>query len=201
MEPGRRQRAPAESAVRCLRTIPLAAFALVFASCAAARPVALRPVDQTPRTTPATALAPAVPPLISRVHQRTGIAPAGWHSARALHALAMRQGALRQEDPRVGDVVFFRDGAETAPAGIAEAAVVERVEKDGTVVLLCPSARGTLRLRMNTARPSLRRDPRSHKVLNHYLRAAHGKEPARTAAQLFAGYATLPEGGTHVALR
>jgi len=47
-----------------------------------------------------------------------------------------------------------------------------------------------VRLRMNLDRPSVRRDPRTHRVLNHYLAGGRDGVPPRTTAQLFVSYAS-----------
>jgi hypothetical protein len=87
----------------------------------------------------------------------------------------------------VGDAAFFRDVRQAGLVTLA--ARVEAVHADGTVVLLARVKTGAVRLRMNLDHPTLRRDPRTHRVLNHYLAGGRDGVPPRTTAQLFVSYA------------
>lgn len=138
--------------------------------------------------------------LIHAAYQGAGIALPGIRpgatGVRALHAWARTHHLLHHRaHPAPGDVAFFhdthdenRDGRRNDP--LTHAALVERVDTDGTVVLISRIRSGVIRLRMNLQQPAVRRDQRTGRVLNHYLRAASGKDPSRTAAQLFAGFAS-----------
>jgi hypothetical protein len=101
--------------------------------------------------------------------------------------------------PRPGDLVFFRetydrnrDGRRND--GLTHVALVDKVEPNGTVVVIHRVKRGVVRYRMNLARPDLKKDPRTGAVLNDMLRApGAGKTPVLTG-QLFAAYGSvLPE--------
>lgn len=121
----------------------------------------------------------------------------GSHGIRALHAWARKQGLLHQRvRPEAGDIAFFHDTHDENGDGkrndpLTHAAIVERVEQDGTVVLISRVRSGVIRMRMNLQQPAVRRDRKTGRVLNHYLRAGGGRDASRTAAQLFAGFASL----------
>jgi len=110
----------------------------------------------------------------------------------AIWRYAQRHGSLHREKPRPGDIVFFnetydrnRDGREND--GLTHVGIVDRVDADGTVLVIHRVARGVVTYRMNVERARERADARGH-VLNDWLRA--GKD-AKLAGELFAGYGTL----------
>jgi hypothetical protein len=126
--------------------------------------------------------------------------------SQALWDLVQRTGSLRTSAPRVGDLVFFddtydrdRDGRFDDP--LSHVAVVERIEPrepstdggtgDGTVVMVHRVGARIVRARMTLARPHDRYDEKKN-VLNHYLRAASGGSPAKTTAELFVAFGSLP---------
>lgn len=107
-----------------------------------------------------------------------------------LHTWARRHGALRRNGAlTVGQVALFGPAGGTA----RWAGRVERVDRDGTVLLVMALPGPPVRLRMNLQHPQLRRHLASHRVLNHYLEAGH------TTAQLYLGNVRLPSDSTLVA--
>ncbi len=112
-----------------------------------------------------------------------------------LHGMASQRGMLhRGRVPQIGDLVFFdntwdrnRNGRADDP--LTHVGIVERVDADGTITFLHRVARGELRYRMNLFRPDERRDPKTGKVLNHYLRVGGGDQ--RLTGQLFRAFATV----------
>ncbi|HEX8435501.1 CHAP domain-containing protein [Archangium sp.] len=138
-----------------------------------------------------------------------GAGLAGDNGVTALYRYTKTQGRVyTRGQPRPGDLVFFRetydqnrDGRRND--GLTHVGLVDGVESDGTVVVIHRVKRGVVRYRMNLAKPSLRRDPRTGEVLNDMLRApGAGKVPVLTG-QLFVAFGTvLPEPGpTAVARR
>lgn len=137
--------------------------------------------------------------VVRRAFARAGVAwPRGVVDPSGLYRVAAVDGlAFRGQAPAPGDLAFFHDTHDANGDGLRNdplsfVAVVERVQPDGTVVLVGGTSRGVLRFRLNTAHPTARRHAGSGGVLNHYLRPAQGAQdhPA-TAAQLLAGYARL----------
>lgn len=124
-----------------------------------------------------------------------------------LYRAAARSGKVHhRKRPTVGDVAFFHDSCDANADGrrndpLTLAAVVERVDADGTVVLLTRVRQGVLRLRMNLERPAARRHPSTHKVLNHYLVPQSAGAPARTTAQLWTAFASPPQVPARLAAR
>ncbi|MEW5850558.1 MAG: CHAP domain-containing protein [Myxococcota bacterium] len=135
--------------------------------------------------------------LVSGLDVTGGRAP----SAQALYEYARVRGLLhRQTRPRPGDVVFFHDTYDRNGDGklndpLTHVALVERVEDDGTVVIIHRAGGSVLRQRMNLLHPNARTDPKTGRTWNHLLRRARPGAPARTTAELFAGFATLHLGG------
>lgn len=129
-----------------------------------------------------------------------GMGLAGDNGVTALYRYARTHGRVyTRGKPKPGDLVFFRetydqnrDGRRND--GLTHVGLVDAIEDDGTVVVIHRVRRGVVRYRMNLAKPSLRRDPRTGEVLNDMLRAPGvGKMPVLTG-QLFAAYGSvLPE--------
>nr|WCO03966.1 C40 family peptidase [Cystobacter sp.] len=143
--------------------------------------------------------------FVEAVYAKAGISFRGSNVARdngvtAMYRYARTHGRVYTRGrPKPGDLVFFRetydqnrDGRRND--GLTHVGVVDEVERDGTVVVIHRVKRGVVRYRMNLAKPSLRRDPRTGEVLNDMLRApGAGKAPVLTG-QLFAAYGSvLPE--------
>lgn len=103
-------------------------------------------------------------------------------------------------DARPGDIVFFhntwdRNGDGRLNDLLTHVGIVERVERDGTVVFVSRVSRGIERYRMNLAHPGVHRTP-DGRVLNDYLRRKRRADPANTrylAGELFAGFGRLAD--------
>jgi hypothetical protein len=118
----------------------------------------------------------------------------------ALYRAAESHGEIHtRATPEVGDLVFFdntydRNGDGKPNDPLTHVGIVERVDEDGTVSIIHHSQGGILRYRMNREYSHIRRDPKTHKVLNHYLRLASPgarKAKKRLTAELFRAYATI----------
>ena len=106
---------------------------------------------------------------------------------------AQRAGAHRQRTPRPGDLVFFRETYDRdrngqRDDGLTHVGIVEKVERNGTVVFIHRSSTGVVRSRLNSLHRSDRTDERG-KVLNDYVRRSDGTNGPRLAGELLAGYA------------
>jgi hypothetical protein len=115
----------------------------------------------------------------------------GDNGVTAIYRFTSRNGRILEQPPRPGDIVFFRETYDRnrdgrANDGLTHVGIVERVEDDGTVLVLHRVARGVVRYRMNVARPSERKDPKTGRVLNDYLKEGNHKQ--RLAGELFAGF-------------
>ena len=69
--------------------------------------------------------------------------------------------------------------------------IPEVTDDDGTVVFVHRIGRQIIKQRMNLRQPTTGHD-KSGKALNHYLRAASGGLPAKTTAELFVAFGSLP---------
>ena len=121
---------------------------------------------------------------------------AGENDVSVLYRYAQKNGKLHRQSPQPGDLVFFdntidlnRDGDQNDL--LTHVGVVERVQKDGTVVFIHQLGPRPVRARMNLEHPQLRQNPTTGKRLNHILRRGRSGEPPKTAGLLFAGFATL----------
>jgi hypothetical protein len=119
----------------------------------------------------------------------------GENAVSAIYRLATRQGAVHQQRPRPGDLVFFRetydrnrDGRRND--GMTHIGVVERVEPDGTVTFIHRGGQGVARSRMNLEHPTTFREGREGPVLNDFIRPRSKRERAWLAGELFAGFAS-----------
>ena len=111
-----------------------------------------------------------------------------------IYGYVRRRGGLHRDGPHPGDLVFFhdtldrnRDGRRDDP--LTHVALVERIRADGTVVLVQYGSRGVDRAYLDLAHPHRHRDPKTHRVVNSYLR--RGRHGSRLAAELFAGFGTV----------
>lgn len=132
----------------------------------------------------------------------------GDNSVTALFRYARIHGRVFERGtPRAGDLVFFRETYDQNKDGrrndgLTHVGLVDEVEDDGTVTVIHRVRRGVVRYRMNLLHPGVRKDPRTGKVLNDYLRP-----PGRTAGQvltgqLFVAYGSLlPETSAAMATR
>lgn len=137
--------------------------------------------------------------LVRLAYERAGIEIAAVEPVRGenlvttLWRAAARARARRHRAPSAGDLVFFRETYDrdrdgTRDDGLTHVGIVERVERNGTVVFIHRSGSGVVRSRLNRLRPSERKDTRG-KVLNDYVRRTDGTNAPRLAGELFAGYA------------
>ena len=122
----------------------------------------------------------------------------GQTSVADLYRLADERGLVhRQKVPAIGDLVFFNntydrnhDGRSNDP--LTHVGVVERVDADGTVTFVHRVRRGVLRYKLNLFRPHVRRDPKTGKVLNHYLKFGRRKPAGKKlTGELFHAFATI----------
>lgn len=130
------------------------------------------------------------------IYARAGFPLGTVGDTRRLFELARTEGSLRRHDPLPGDLAFFdftwdADGNGALDDPLSHVAIVERVEQDGTVLLVHRVGDRIVRARMNLARPHDRHDERGT-PLNHFLRSASGAHPAKTTAELFVAYGSLP---------
>ena len=137
-----------------------------------------------------------------------GAAKAGDNGVTAFYRYASAQGRVYTKGkPRPGDLVFFRETYDRNKDGrrndgLTHVGLVDEVATDGTVVVIHRVSRGVVRYRMNLAKPSLRKDPRTGVVLNDMLRVPKGKKMPVLTGQLFAAYGSvLPEPGADVVAR
>jgi hypothetical protein len=121
----------------------------------------------------------------------------GRSSVADLFRLADQRGLVHhQKVPAIGDLVFFsntydrnRDGRPNDP--LTHVGIVERVDPDGTVTLVHRVRRGVLRYKLNRFKPHERRDPKSGKVLNHYLKYGQKTAEKKLTGELFHAFATI----------
>ncbi len=120
---------------------------------------------------------------------------AGENAVSAIYRRAEARGAVHQDNPRPGDLVFFRetydrnrDGRRND--GLTHVAVVERVEADGVLTFIHRGMKGIARSRMNLAFPATHRAGTTGAVLNDYLRPAARGQRAWLTGELFAGFAS-----------
>lgn len=124
------------------------------------------------------------------------------NDTRILFELVRQNGSLRRMDPLPGDLVFFDDTWDQNGNGLRDdplshVAIVERVDDDGTVVLVHRVGRRIVRARMNLEEPHARHG-KDGRALNHYLRSASGSSPAKTTAELFVAFGSLPLAKPHL---
>ncbi|HZH04378.1 MAG TPA: CHAP domain-containing protein [Myxococcaceae bacterium] len=121
----------------------------------------------------------------------------GDNGVTAIYRYAARHGRVFHGGrPLPGDLVFFRETYDQnrdgrLNDGLTHIGLVESVDGAGTVTLIHRVTRGVVRYRMNLAQRNLRRDPRTDRPLNDYLRKASARGGGALTAQLFGGYATL----------
>jgi hypothetical protein len=92
-------------------------------------------------------------------------------------------------------LVFFRDTYDLnrdgrVNDGLTHVGLVEKIEEDGTVIVIHRVARGVVRYRMNLAFKDKATTPEGRPV-NDWLRAPIAGAAPQLTAQLFAGYATV----------
>jgi hypothetical protein len=140
--------------------------------------------------------------LVRAVYSAVGLdlmeeARADDNAVTAIYRFAQLHGRVYDAGrPMPGDLVFFRetydlnrDGRHND--GLTHIGVVEEVEDGGTVSVIHRVARGVVRYRMNLAKPDVRMNPATGRILNDALRAPGPGRREFLTGQLFAGYATL----------
>lgn len=137
-----------------------------------------------------------------------GAGVAGDNGVTSLYRYTQQHGRVfKSGSPAPGDVVFFRetydqnrDGRRND--GLTHVGVVDSVEADGTVTVIHHVSRGVVRYRMNLARKSVRKDPKTGAVLNDVLRSPGPGRREVLTGQLFVAYGSLlPPGPAAVARR
>lgn len=120
------------------------------------------------------------------------------NGVRIIHAHIQQQGTFHQ-GPVVhpGDLVFFDntwdyngDGKVNDP--LTHVGIVERQEKDGTVIFISRVVGAVKRYRMNLGFPHVHKSANG-RILNDYLRRKDSADPANTrylSGELFARFAT-----------
>ena len=137
--------------------------------------------------------------LVRLAYERAGIRlpevepVRGENLVTTLWRATLRARAHRQRTPRPGDLVFFRETYDRdrdgeRDDGLTHVGIVEKVERNGTVIFIHRSSTGVVRSRLHRLRRSERTDERG-KVLNDYVRRSDGTNAPRLAGELFAGYA------------
>lgn len=144
--------------------------------------------------------------LITGVYGQVGLdvmssVKPGDNAVTAIYRYAQSNGRIFHGGrPLPGDLVFFRETYDQnrdghSNDGLTHIGIVEDVDSLGTVTVIHRVSRGVVRYRMNLTRPDLRRDPRTGRVLNDYLRHSGPGRRELLTGQLFAAYATvLPPG-------
>lgn len=118
----------------------------------------------------------------------------GENAVSAIYRRAEERGAIHRRRPRPGDLVFFRetydrnrDGKRND--GLTHIAVVEKVDRDGTVTFVHRGSRGVSRSLMNLRSPRVHR-AEDGRVINDYIRAASKRSRAWLSGELFIAYAS-----------
>jgi len=113
---------------------------------------------------------------------------------------AKRKGGIHfRRVPLVGDLIFMHqtydsNGNRKPDDFFTHIAMVEKVDKDGTITYVDRAINGIARRKMNLFFPDRVRDPRTKKVLNSHVRPRRkwdGKGGKHLSGQLFAGFATI----------
>ncbi|MDF1566198.1 MAG: CHAP domain-containing protein [Deltaproteobacteria bacterium] len=119
--------------------------------------------------------------------QRNGVA--------IIYRYVQRYGRLHGGRPEKGELVFFDNTYDANGNGrlddaLSHIGVVEKVRKDGTVVVVHYGGSGVDRLLVNIEHPDQRRNARGEPI-NDYLRRA--KDGPRLAGELFVAWGWLPK--------
>ncbi len=124
-------------------------------------------------------------------------ARSGDNGVTAIYRWAASRGRIYEGGwPVAGDLVFFREtydqNRDGRPNdGLTHVGIVERVEPDGTVLVVHRVARGVVRYRMNLGRRNEHKDRFTGATLNDYLRTPHPAYKDVLTGQLFAAFATV----------
>lgn len=113
---------------------------------------------------------------------------------RDLYSAAQAQGAVKRDNPRPGDLVFFRETYDRNRDGVrndgwTHVGVVASVAADGTVTFVHRGKKGVSRSRMNLSAPAEHRNARGQ-VLNDFLRPRSSKSRAYLTGELFGAFAS-----------
>ena len=139
--------------------------------------------------------------LVRGVYAQVGIdlmsaAAAGDNGDTAIYRFASTHGRVYEGGrPVGGDLVFFRDTYDLnrdgrINDGLTHVGLVEKIEEDGTVIVIHRVARGVVRYRMNLTFRDKALNSEGRPV-NDWLRAPNSSGVPQLTAQLFAGYATV----------
>lgn len=106
----------------------------------------------------------------------------------AIYRFVSRRGGLHEDDPSPGDLVFYRNTADTnrdgrENDGLTHIAIVETVQNDGTVKVIHRNSKGIVRQNMTLSAPDVYKD--GDRVLNDYIR---GQPSPRVLGELFVKY-------------
>ena len=110
-----------------------------------------------------------------------------------------RGGVHFRRVPLVGDLLFFHqtydsNGNRRADDYFTHIALVEKVDKDGTVTYVDRAINGIARRKMNLYYPDRAKHPRTGKVINSHVRPRRRwdrKGDGHLSGSLFAGFATV----------
>jgi hypothetical protein len=117
--------------------------------------------------------------MVAAAYARAGTDLSG--SSRDLYDKSRAAGVLHKRKlPSPGDVAFFdntydRNQNRRRDDALTHVAVVESVDRDGTIVMVHKGSRGVVRITMNLKRPHDRADEQGRE-LNDYLRASSDKD-------------------------
>ncbi|HEU0006705.1 MAG TPA: hypothetical protein VLA67_08760 [Nitrospiraceae bacterium] len=120
------------------------------------------------------------------------------NGVRIIHAHIQQQGKFHQGPvAHPGDLVFFNDtwdynGDGKVNDALTHVGIVERQEKDGTVIFISRVVGAIKRYRMNLGLPHVHKSANG-RILNDYLRRKDSTDPANTrylSGELFAQFAT-----------
>lgn len=134
--------------------------------------------------------------LVMAAYARTGRSLAG--GSADMFALAKELDVLhRKKLPEPGDVAFFDDTWDKNGNGrrddeLSHVAIVERVEEDGTIVLVHRGSKGVVRIRMNLREPHVGRRE-DGVVLNDGLRAGKDDGGPRLTGELWRAFGSFWE--------
>ncbi len=139
--------------------------------------------------------------LVRAVYTQVGVdlmsrAEKGDNGVTAIYRFALAHGRVYTGGrPVPGDLVFFKETYDVnkdgrSNDGLTHIGIVDEVEDDGTVTVIHRVARGVVRYRMNTERPTVATDA-SGRTQNDWLRGPQSVRGKRLAGELFDSYATL----------
>ena len=124
--------------------------------------------------------------------------PAGQSGVADIFNMAEERGLIHKHKvPDIGDLVFFENTYDRNHDGqmndaLTHVGIVESVAADGTVSFIHHVRGGILRQKMNLFTPHSRRDPKTGRPRNHFLRFCNGKKrDKRLTGELFYGFASL----------